>query len=400
LDISQMNKKQILIIQQYFYPDISAVSQLLVDLLSPLSDEYEVTVLCSSVYNSVEKYEELPESINGVKILRIRGIKAGKKSFFHRHRRIFDLLPGGFLPRSDASGIFPGRFHDDSPLIGFFAALGNIPHRRPLIQYVEDLYPELLFDMGYISSPWIIRRLAKLSRFGYRQADRVITLGHYMTRKIRWNYKIPDSKFVEIPNWSSDVEYRLPGSNTGLNLLYSGNAGLAHDFSMLKMLFHRMLEHPEMRFSFVGGGNQVRVIREYANVLEPSRAEFSAYVEKSAHSSVLASGDILLLSQRDETVGDILPSKLYSYLAAGRPMLFLGPRKSEIGELLLNEKIGVILEVPGDLPEVFDFILQISRNRQYYVELCATIRRLFDDRYSQQRAVAQFRDLLEEVLVF
>jgi colanic acid biosynthesis glycosyl transferase WcaI len=123
-------------------------------------------------------------------------------------------------------------------------------------------------------------------------------------------------------------------------------------------------------------------------------------VEKSAHSSVLASGDILLLSQRDETVGDILPSKLYSYLAAGRPMLFLGPRKSEIGELLLNEKIGVILEVPGDLPEVFDFILQISRNRQYYVELCATIRRLFDDRYSQQRAVAQFRDLLEEVLVF
>jgi hypothetical protein len=75
-------RPHILVIQQYFYPDISAVSQLLVDLLSPLSDEYEVTVLCSSVYNSVEKYDELPESINGVKILRIRGIKAGKKSFF------------------------------------------------------------------------------------------------------------------------------------------------------------------------------------------------------------------------------------------------------------------------------------------------------------------------------
>jgi colanic acid biosynthesis glycosyl transferase WcaI len=398
--LNMAKRKKILIIQQYFYPDISAVSQLLVDLLSPLSDEYEVTVLCSSVYNSVEKYEELPESINGVKILRIRGIKAGKKSFFHRIAEYSTFYLGAFfhvLTHREYSLVVSMT---TPPLIGFFAALGNIPHRRPLIQYVEDLYPELLFDMGYISSPWIIRRLAKLSRFGYRQADRVITLGHYMTRKIRWNYKIPDSKFVEIPNWSSDVKYRLPGSNTGLNLLYSGNAGLAHDFSMLKMLFHRMLEHPEMRFSFVGGGNQVRVIREYANVLEPSRAEFSAYVEKSAHSSVLASGDILLLSQRDETVGDILPSKLYSYLAAGRPMLFLGPRKSEIGELLLNEKIGVILEVPGDLPEVFDFILQISRNRQYYVELCATIRRLFDDRYSQPRAVAQFRDLLEEVLVF
>jgi hypothetical protein len=120
-----MNKKQILIIQQYFYPDISAVSQLLVDLLSPLSDEYEVTVLCSSVYNSVEKYDELPESINGVKILRIRGIKAGKKSFFHRHRRIFDLLPGSFIPRSDASGIFPRRFHDDAPPHRFFCGPGE-----------------------------------------------------------------------------------------------------------------------------------------------------------------------------------------------------------------------------------------------------------------------------------
>jgi hypothetical protein len=120
-----MNKKQILIIQQYFYPDISAVSQLLADLLSPLSDEYEVTVLCSSVYNSVEKYEELPESINGVKILRIRGIKAGKKSFFHRIAEYSTFYLGAFfhvLTHREYSLVVSMT---TPPLIGFFCGPGE-----------------------------------------------------------------------------------------------------------------------------------------------------------------------------------------------------------------------------------------------------------------------------------
>jgi colanic acid biosynthesis glycosyl transferase WcaI len=391
-------KKSILIIQQYFYPDISAVSQLLVDLLSPLSDEYEITVLCSSVYNSVEKYDELPESINGVKILRIRGIKAGKKSFFHRLAEYSTFYLGALfhvLTHREYSLVVSMT---TPPLIGFFAALGNIPHRRPLIQYVEDLYPELLFDMGYISSPWIIRRLAVFSRMAYRHANRVITLGSYMSRKLRWNYGVDDSNIREIPNYASDVEFSPAEESDDFTLLYSGNAGLAHDFSLMEPLFTRLAEIENVSFSFVGGGNNVRAIADYLSDFPEHRKSFQGYVEKARHSQTLSSGNMLIISQRDETVGDILPSKLYSYLAAGRPLLFLGPRKSEIGELIITEGIGVIVETNHDVPSAIETIGAYMSDPRSYSELCRRIRRIFDSRYSHQRAVDQFKSLLSEVL--
>jgi colanic acid biosynthesis glycosyl transferase WcaI len=106
----------------------------------------------------------------------------------------------------------------------------------------------------------------------------------------------------------------------------------------------------------------------------------------------------LIISQRDETVGDILPSKLYSYLAAGRPILFLGPRKSEIGELIITEGIGVIVETNHDVPSAIETIEEYMSDPRSYSQLCRKIRRIFDSRYSQQRAVDQFQSLLSEVL--
>ena len=80
-------KNKVLVVQQYFYPDISAVSQLLGDLLTSVSDDdenWDFTVLCGTVARGKIKYKRLPDKYKSVHIKRIHTLPFGKKRFLHR----------------------------------------------------------------------------------------------------------------------------------------------------------------------------------------------------------------------------------------------------------------------------------------------------------------------------
>ncbi len=399
--ISNNSKRpRLLVIQQLFYPDISAVSQLLTELLGALSGPYDITVLCTTAYNDLGQGKAAPDEVGGVKIKRVKVFKLGKANLA---RRVLENL------RFYLSTLFHVLFSADydlivamtsPPFIGYAAALGNLPHKkRPLIHYVEDVFPELLFDIGMIRAPWYVRRLAHFSRFAYRHSEGIITIGSYMRRKLAWNYGIPESEIRVVENWVSDVEYAEPKDFTsGLNLLYSGNAGMAHDFSLLDELVLFFASNERIRLTFVGGGHQYAELRDQYKTVLGDRADFFGYVDKERHGEVLSSGHVMIISQREDTVGDILPSKLYSYLAAGRPLLFLGPANSEIGELIKAEGVGAVLESRDQLEPAIEWLDSLLSNYSAYKGLCRRIRKLFEDRYTLTRAVMQFDQVVREVL--
>ena len=63
-------------------------------------------------------------------------------------------------------------------------------------------------------------------------------------------------------------------------------------------------------------------------------AEFRPYASRSELGRSLAEGHVGLVTQIPETMGAVVPSKTYGIMAAGRPMLYVGPQGATPARIL------------------------------------------------------------------
>ena len=391
--------KQIAVVQFYFYPDISAVSQLLGDLLCTLAEdgEYNITVYCAtSDYAGVLNQRD--NRFNKLNIVRIKTPNIGKRYFINRIIGYSGFYMSIFLK------IFLGRrWHavvsmSSPPLIAFPVSLALLFRKIPFIYYIEDLFPEILFDMNYLKRPWLIRKLQTLNKIVMRRAESIVTIEEDMSRKVITNYPKARGKTVDIPNWSHDVVFLPASERKDFTILYSGNMGLAHDFSLLEPLIKELLPVKNISYQFIGQGTRVEEIRSIFLKSGEKRVEFRGYTSRDAHGTTLAQAYLFVISQKKETVGDLLPSKLYSYLAAGRPMLFLGPRSSEIGRIILDNDFGVVVENTIDISTAKRYISFLKKNRFIAGRINERIHRYSSIHFGLKKSVGYFKQIIEETL--
>jgi glycosyltransferase involved in cell wall biosynthesis len=390
-------RKKIVILQQYFYPDISAVSQLLGDLLVYTTENsaIEVTVLCSTTATTADKSKNHVETIGSISIKRIPTLSMGKKTFLHRLVGSLNFYFGVF-----AYLLFSRRYDlavsmTTPPLVGFVAAIATWIRRKPLVYYIQDLYPEMLFDLGYIRRIWILKKLKGFNSFICRKAKRIITIGSYMTAKLLSNYQVDRDKITEIPNWTNMVAFKAPKIHENFILQYSGNLGLAHDFGLLSDLI-RELKNEKVFYDFVGGGKKFQDVNRIFTESGERRFKFRGYVERGLHGTILSNANMFIIAQREETVGDILPSKLYSCLAAGRPILFMGPGNSEIGQLVIRNAIGCVIEIEEDIYSAVMYIMNMKSNTEFYKKECKRISDLYKKNYGPQISGEKFIQVLNK----
>ncbi len=391
--------KRIAVVQFYFYPDISAVSQLLGDLLCTLAqdEEYNITVYCATADYS-EVREQRDNSFDKINIVRIKTTNIGRESF---SSRIIDYT--GFYISIFVRLFFGRKWHavismSSPPLIAFPVSIALLFRKIPFIYYIEDLFPEILFDMSYIKHPWLIRKLQALNKVVMRRANSIITIEEDMSRKVITNYPYARGKTIQIPNWSRGVEHLPASERKDFTILYSGNMGLAHDFSMLVPLIEELLPLNNICYQFIGGGTRVEEIRNIFLKSGENRVEFRGYTSRDVHSATLAQADLFIISQKRETVGDLLPSKLYSYLAAGRPMLFLGPSYSEIGRIITDNDFGIVVEHRQDISIAKRYIEFLKNDHLRARLINERIHRFSKFHFGLKKSVEYFRHAIEETL--
>jgi glycosyltransferase involved in cell wall biosynthesis len=227
--------KKIAVVQFYFYPDLSAVSQMIYDLLlyADKNGGNRFTVFSSSSsYNGIKLDTGIKKLGSNLEIKRIKTPGLGRRNFL---TRILDY--SSYYVCIFFYFLFSFRWDavvclTSPPFIGFVVALATFFKKIPLVYYIQDLYPELLFDLNYVNAPWLIRKLRFFNRIAFRKSARIIVIGDSMAKKIIRNYGVSERKLEVINNWAIDID-REPGKNGGFTILYSGNMGLAHDFTLL-----------------------------------------------------------------------------------------------------------------------------------------------------------------------
>jgi glycosyltransferase involved in cell wall biosynthesis len=195
-----------------------------------------------------------------------------------------------------------------------------------------------------------------------------------------------------IHNWADgDAIKPFPFARDGrLKVFYSGNMGLAHDF---ETVIPALIELDSgFRFRFSGGGPQRNAVSKALASFD--HCEFEGYHERSDLGEVFGANDVGLVTQRAETVGTLVPSKFYGILAAGRGVLYVGPRDSTIGAAISEYGIGWQV-ANGDVDGLKRLLWQLRLEPEMVEETGRRARVVFERNFSKVGQVNKILRILQ-----
>ncbi len=239
----------------------------------------------------------------------------------------------------------------------------HLVRRGPLVFNIQDVFPDAAIETGAITNRHLIRFAVWLERTSYRRSDAVTVLSDDLRDNLR--AKLPESQHAKIrviPNFV-DTEAirpvdRMTAYRTELGIgdepvvMYAGNVGFSQS---LGMLLHAARHLPEVTFLINGGGSALDSLRADAAGLANIR--FGQYQPVERLSEVLGTGDVHVVPLRAGLARVSVPSKTYSILAAGRPVLAAVDPGTEVANIV--EAAGCGVAVPPDDAEVFTAALRM-----------------------------------------
>lgn len=354
------NPPSLLFINQHYHPDFAATAQHLTDLAEHLADEgFEVHVLCSAGhYLSGAMDVPMEETHNSVHIHRVRATAFGRGTMLGR---LVDYA--SFFLRALARVLTRSRYDlvvslTTPPLIALVGTVARIIRRQPYAIWSMDLHPdaEVAVDMLHPRRR-LTRLLHALNNWAYKRAEFVVDLGPYMKRRLT-DKGIPDERLHTIPVWNKKEEvYPIPEdenplvSEVGLEdkfvIMYSGNAGLGHRFQEVLEAMQYFDGHPEIHFLFVGSGPRKEEIISYVDEHDLSNVTYLPYFPREQIKYSLSLADVHLLTLYNSMAGIAVPGKLYGILAAGRPVLMVGPTASDPAATIREHEVGEVVDPHG-----------------------------------------------------
>lgn len=219
--------------------------------------------------------------------------------------------------------------------------------RTRLVFNIQDVFPDAAIQTGAISNRTIIRVARWLERVSYKTSDAVVLLSDDLLRNVeRKVSRLHRSTLHVIPNFVDTVaitprnrmtDYRRElGIGEGVVVMYAGNVGFSQS---IELLIAAARELPHIQVVINGDGAARSSLQELARDCE--NVHFVEYQPIERLGEVLASADIHVVPLRAGLASVSVPSKTYSILAAGRPILAAIDLDTEIPRILVASGAGI-----------------------------------------------------------
>ena len=351
-------KPSLLFVNQHYWPDVASTGQHLADLAEHLAaDGFEVSVLASrGRYVKGKVPAPLEEVRHGVRIRRIRTTGFGRARHLGRlmDYATFYLQALGTL--LGASKRYDGVvFLTTPPLLSFLGAIARRLRGQRYGVWSMDLHPDAEIASGMLAPRSLPARMLEwMNGVGYRQADFVVDLGAHMKARIVAKGVRPErTHTVHVWNRKEEVEPTAREANPVIDelglrekfvIMYSGNAGLVHEFGPILEAMRLTKDDPRLFWLFVGDGPRRAEIERFIAEHGIRNAMYRGYFPREQLRFSLSVGDAHLISLRPPFVGISVPGKLYGIMASGRPAIFVGPERSESGETVLEAGCGLVVD--------------------------------------------------------
>jgi len=351
---------KILLLNHYYPPDTSATARMAATVVRALSARHDVTVLCGRP--SYDTPERRPWRLwQTEQAGRVRIVRIGSTDYprFQMKWRVVNYLSYAALAavRAMFTSCDVVLSMTDPPFLGIVGAFLARVKGKPFVYNIRDLYPDMALG-GAIVNPGLLTRVWQvLHGWTLRHASRAIVLGEDMRARIvatgvdparivvvRDGVEIPG---LDTPQPALDSEViHMIRREFRIVLLHAGNLGFYGAWETL-IVAARELQEDGVGFVFVGDGAQRAQLE--ADAQGVTNVRFLPFFPASKIPSVLAAPDAHVITIKRGLEGVVVPSKMYAILAAGRPIIAVAPKETDVASLGALRGFG--LSADPDKPE-------------------------------------------------
>lgn len=323
------------------------------------------------------------------RVTRLHPLAGGDKRALVRRAVGFAGFSGGAgLLAAATRGPVDGVLAMSPPItLGLAGKVAASLRRVPLVFNIQDVFPDVTIELGLLTNPVLIRAARAVERLSYAAADAVTVLSDDLRDAVA--PRMADgSKVRVIPNFV-DAAWIRPGARenayrrefglTGKRVvMYAGNVGFSQSLDLLVAAARDLRERDDVVFVVNGAGSALDDVKARAAGLPNVR--FVGYQPRERLPEVLAAADVHCVLLKPGLGAASVPSKTYSVLAAGRPLVASIDPGTEVPRLL--ERSGGGIATPAGDAAAFT----------------AAVRRLVDDPAGAEAMGAGGRRFVEQWL--
>lgn len=403
---------RILLITNYFPPEIGAASHLYYELACGLvRNGHRVTVLTGTPRYNISDLERSRRAVKVVdeqvpfEVIRVRLPQVPRGSKVRRGLEHFEVawkLARTRVPECDAVLLY------SPPLtMGFTGLAVRRRTGAKIILNVQDLFPKELVDTGLIRNRLIIRCFELMESYLYRHVDGITVHSAGNATHVLQVSGRPHGVWV-VPNWVNtdeivpeerDNDFRgTHGYGPGdFVVSFAGTLGHFQDSGVILDAASCLKSDPNIRFLVVGDGPEKPGMMDRAGNEGLTNVAFLPTQARDIYPRVLAASDVCLVTLTRSLATPVVPSKLLSIMAAGRPVVAAVPDTSD--SIGIIEEAGCGLRVDsGDGVGLAEAIGYLKANKDLARDMGTAGRRFVLERFSVKAAVHAYEDVFRELV--
>ncbi len=398
---------KIVILSEYFHPDNSGGTPTdLSDLSRALRLRYPeilIDVITSkNLYRPAGGVGPLPryERWAGLDIKRLRVPKSNRPSLLMR------FFFGGVFTVAALTELLQRKRYDlvfivtNPPALGLAAWFYFKITGTRYLYLVHDLYPNIAIALGKLRAEALPVRVFKaVQRRWLHDAGQVVVLGRCMKRRLVEAYGLDQARVTVIPSWGvvstsgpvpATTEFRSRLAFTGTVALYAGNFSEYAKIDLFLKAAGLLRARNDLLFVLVGDGTRRAAIEQEITVSQLSNVRLLPKVPREMMAQVLAGCDVALISLDQRMLGLGVPSKLYTILAAGCPILAVVPAESEVALVVEEEKCGINVTdgSPAKIAAELEAMADAPARLKFF---SGNSRRALERKYTMAHACDRFR---------
>ena len=300
-------------------------------------------------------------------------------------------------------------FIDSTPPIqGLKLPIVRLFRKCPVVYNAQDLFPDTLSGTGLAKKGGLLWKIGSwVARVTFNNTDKIIAISEDIKRTLVEEKGIPADKVVVVYNWvDSDAVVPIAKEENPLfdefglsrdkfHVVYAGNLGNAQNINIVVDAAARLRDNEDVEFVVFGSGgleNDIRA-RIEAEGLKNLRLLPLQPVERVKY--VYSLGDVCLVSCKEGLGGSAMPSKTWSILSCGRPVL-ANFDEGELQMILTKNELGVFTKA-GDLEGFVEAIRQLVSEPKKCAEMGARGRQFILDNLTKDAGTRKYAEVLRSV---
>ena len=400
-------KYDALFLCQFFFPEYNSSATLPWDTAKYLASKgFKVGAMCGypKEYN-MEGTVPTEEDVDNVHIKRLRYVQLKRGKRIGRLINYFSFTLSVLLHIRELKKYKCVFVYSNPPVLPIAAVLANKLYKTKIVFVSYDVYPEVAFASNSLSpDSFITKGMNWLNQALFKQAAAAVALTEEIQEfLLSRRSTLSADRVTVIPNWAHeescqrtpDAYQRFGYSLEDFIVSYFGNMGICQDVETMLDAISRLKEKENIKFFIVGHGSK----KEY--VMEKTEGQRNVkvldFLTGKEFEQAVSISSCSIVSLEHGLRGMCAPSKYYSYLQGGIPVIAVAEKESYLTQEITQKQIGGAVEI-GDGSAMARTIEDLARDKDRCRDMAKRAKELYVQEYSRTLCLEKYAQLLKSVL--